>query len=237
MRNRRAPAVLIFRATRQAVVMALLGLVAIVVGFIAPLSAHAGVDHGGSEKPWICHPVEGAGETGFGWNLIDPDKASSHIDEETGAGFHTRKDGRTDVYAVRVGGVWVCPGRVPTTTTTTIGPSTTTTTGTTTGPTTTTTGPTTTSQPVVTTPAETPGTGATLVPTTEEPGSAATILPETAPQMGAVTENVVPRAATDGADLATGWSPVQSALVGSGFLLLAAAGRISVRRRVEGLPR
>ena len=57
-------------------------------------------------KPAVCHPVEGRGETGNGWNIISPDKASSHIDEDTGAGKHTRKDGRTDVYAVD----GKCPG-------------------------------------------------------------------------------------------------------------------------------
>lgn len=61
------------------------------------------------DKPTICHPVEGKGETGTGWNLIGPDEASKHIDEVTGAGKHTRKDGRTDVYADAAG---LCPGAV-----------------------------------------------------------------------------------------------------------------------------
>lgn len=64
-------------------------------------------DDGGDRKPAVCHPVEGRGETGNGWNIISPDKASSHIDEETGAGKHTRKDGRTDVYVDEAG---KCPG-------------------------------------------------------------------------------------------------------------------------------
>lgn len=85
-----------------------------VIGVAAP--ALAG-DHGNGSKPWICHPVEGKGETGNGWNLIDPSKASSHIDEKTGAGKHTRKDGRTDVYAV----AGMCPGQEPTPSPTTTG--------------------------------------------------------------------------------------------------------------------
>lgn len=54
---------------------------------------------GGHDKPWVCHPVNGKGETGNGWNLIKPSQASSHIDEATGAGKHVTHDGRTDVYA------------------------------------------------------------------------------------------------------------------------------------------
>jgi LPXTG-motif cell wall-anchored protein len=57
-------------------------------------------------KKEVCHPVNGKGELGNGWNIIPPDQASSHIDEETGAGFHESKDGRTDVYAVD----GKCPG-------------------------------------------------------------------------------------------------------------------------------
>ena len=48
-------------------------------------------------KPVICHPVNGRGETGTGWTLIRPDKASSHI--RNGAPKHRSKDGRVDVYA------------------------------------------------------------------------------------------------------------------------------------------
>lgn len=83
---------------------------ATVVGFFLLLLAFPDKAFGSEDKPWVCHPVEGAGETGYGWNLIDPDKSSSHIDEATGAGKHTRKDGRTDVYASLVGDSWVCPG-------------------------------------------------------------------------------------------------------------------------------
>jgi LPXTG-motif cell wall-anchored protein len=53
------------------------------------------------------------------------------------------------------------------------------------------------------------------------------------PQQAAVVENVVPQAATDGADLqptAQGWSGLQSLLVAAGALLLLAAGLLSARR-------
>jgi len=43
--------------------------------------ATPGPDH----REFICPPVEGNGQTGYGWNYISPDKASSHIDEATGA--------------------------------------------------------------------------------------------------------------------------------------------------------
>jgi hypothetical protein len=56
------------------------------------------------EKPWICHPVNGKGELGNGWNLIAPNDPSSHIDESVypGDGYweHMSNDGlRHDVYA------------------------------------------------------------------------------------------------------------------------------------------
>lgn len=89
------------------------------LGLIAAPAATA--TPGGDHKQSVCHPVEGKGETGTGWNIIPPDKASSHIDEATGVGKHTRKDGRTDVYAVD----GVCPVVVvppPTTTTVTLPP-------------------------------------------------------------------------------------------------------------------
>lgn len=60
------------------------------------------------DKPAICHPVGGEGETGNGWNIIEPSKASAHIDEETGKGKHEH-DGRTDVYQVD----GLCPGQEP----------------------------------------------------------------------------------------------------------------------------
>jgi hypothetical protein len=54
------------------------------------------------------------------------------------------------------------------------------------------------------------------------------------PEVGAVNENVVPQAATDGADLmgaGRGWGGLRYGLVGCGALLLLAAGLLSVRRR------
>jgi hypothetical protein len=248
--TRTAPAVFTFHLTRHVVLVALLGLVAIVVGLLAPLSARAGDNQGGgvdpSAKPWICHPVEGAGETGDGWNLIDPSKDSSHIDEATGVGQHTRKDGSTDRYAVWNGTSWTCSG----------GP-TSPTTGTTSEPTTSEPSETT-SEPTGTTPAtepsgttgtEAPQTGATEPPTGSTsplapagtPQEAATVAPTTpvraAPEVGTVEENVVPRAQTDGADLVgvgggpAGWAALQATLVGAGVLLLLASGLLSVRRQ------
>src|SRR6478735_2698952 len=63
------------------------------------------------EKPPICHPVNGKGELGNGWNLISPDKASSHIDESLYPDGHYWKhesnDGlRHDIYSNN----GVCPG-------------------------------------------------------------------------------------------------------------------------------
>ncbi len=64
----------------------------------------APVANAGDDKPWICHPVEGKGELGNGWNLINPSKASSHIDESAypdGVYWkHETRDGRHDEYAV-----------------------------------------------------------------------------------------------------------------------------------------
>lgn len=89
-------------------VLTVLGLLVIPAGIASATKPHDDDDR----KPSVCHPVEGNGETGYGWNIIEPDKASSHIDEETGAGKHTRKDGRTDVYAVN----GKCPEPPPVTT-------------------------------------------------------------------------------------------------------------------------
>ena len=268
--ERTAPVTYRVHLTRPALLVAALGVLALGVGFLAPLSAEAGDRQGGgvdvSAKPWVCHPVEGAGETGAGWNLIDPSKASSHIDEETGAGKHTRKDGSTDVYAVWSDGTWTCPGPVPPTTATTTPTSTTTTTmtSTTTPPPTTeppttepsttepsTTEPSTTSEPPTTTTTatstETPGTGATVPSTTSSnplvpgrtpgatPEEGATVAPGTAaaPEVGAVQENAVPQAHTDGADLvgsSGGWTGLQATLVGAGLLMVASGGLMSVRR-------
>jgi hypothetical protein len=90
----------------------LVGLIALVLGFVSPAQAGGNSGKGGNDdKPWICHPVEGKGELGNGWNLINPDDASRHIDEKTGKGLHARKDGSTDRYAVKVDGKWVCKDR------------------------------------------------------------------------------------------------------------------------------
>ncbi|SES08704.1 hypothetical protein SAMN05216199_1917 [Pedococcus cremeus] len=101
-KHQAAPVVVRFRPTRAALLAALAGLVAVAFGLFAPLSAQAG-DHSGNgrggDKPWICHPVEGKGESGAGYNVINPNAHSSHINEQNGAGKHTRKDGRTDTYA------------------------------------------------------------------------------------------------------------------------------------------
>jgi hypothetical protein len=55
------------------------------------------------EKPSVCHPVEGNGELGNGWNLIAPAQASSHIDESLfpdGVYWkHETSDGRHDIYS------------------------------------------------------------------------------------------------------------------------------------------
>jgi len=59
----------------------------------------------------VCHPVNGAGETGNGWVVFGPDHASSHIDESLYPDghywMHTTSDGRHDVYASENG---TCPG-------------------------------------------------------------------------------------------------------------------------------
>lgn len=64
-------------------------------------------------KPSICHPVNGNGELGNGWNLISPAQASSHIDESKypdGEYWkHESKDGRHDQYAVNE----TCPSDQP----------------------------------------------------------------------------------------------------------------------------
>ena len=74
------------------------------------------------DKPWICHPVNGKGELGNGWNLINPDHASSHIDEGVYPvepyWMHMSNDGlRHDRYADLKAGAdgkdqddYTCPG-------------------------------------------------------------------------------------------------------------------------------
>jgi hypothetical protein len=83
------------RTSRVGLVLMLVAMLVLTV-LVAQRSEATGKGH---DKPWICHPANGNGETGTGWNLIDPSHASSHINEATGAGKHTTKDGRTDVYA------------------------------------------------------------------------------------------------------------------------------------------
>lgn len=100
--------------TRHAVAVAI-ATGALIAGVTAA-PAFATRDHA---KPRICHPVEGKGQTGTGWTLENPDEASKHIDEATGAGKHTRKDGRTDVYADAAG---LCPGVVVIVPTPTVAP-------------------------------------------------------------------------------------------------------------------
>lgn len=235
-----------FRMTRSTLAVGLLGLLALVVGFVAPAQAGDNTGKGRTDKPWICHPVEGKGETGTGWSLIAPAQASKHIDESTGAGFHTRRDGRTDVYAVGSRGNWTCPGAPGTTTTTTPGTTTTTIPGT---MTTTTSGTTTTSTTAPTT-TESPDTGATTpaVTTTSRPVAAPTspeeaafapsrpevVSPAEQPAVGALAPNAVPQAATDGADLVsagTGWGSLRLGLLAAGGLMVLASGLLSLRRR------
>jgi hypothetical protein len=69
---------------------------------VAPVAlATGGQDH----KEVICHPVNGRGETGYGWDIIDVDKASSHFNDD-GTPKHTSSDGRTDTYSLN----GLCPG-------------------------------------------------------------------------------------------------------------------------------
>lgn len=266
-KHQAAPVVVRFRPTRAALLAGLAGLIAVAFGLLAPLSAQAG-DHSGngngSDKPWICHPVEGKGENGAGWNVINPNAHSSHINEQNGAGKHTRKDGRTDQYASSSKD---CPAAPKPTYThhpkpthtkthhpkpTTPSPTTQTSTTTTTSSTMTSSS-TTSSTPVTpatspstpaTTPPETPATNPPTVAPSQPPAEAATHPPAAAPvaapvaqapQQAAVVQNVVPKAATDGADLqpqtaGAGLSGLQPALIGAGVLLLLAAGLLSARR-------
>ena len=114
---------------------AVLVLTGIGIGLAGPASATKGPDH----KQSICHPVNGAGELGNGWNLIPPDKASSHIDESLYPNGHywkhEAKDGRHDIFSTD----GTCPSSpdpttstVTTSSTTTAPPTTQTTTSTTT---------------------------------------------------------------------------------------------------------
>lgn len=84
------------RSTSRASLSGLIATLLLIAGVTVILGA---TDADATSKASICHPVNGKGETGNGWNIIAPAKASSHIDEATGAGKHTTHDGRTDVYA------------------------------------------------------------------------------------------------------------------------------------------
>lgn len=103
--NRPAPTVPNPRLRAAVAIVAVLALVAAALAVAA--AARAGGTH---SKPWVCHPVEGKGETKTGWVLIRPDRASVHIDESlwpSGRYWkHETRDGRHDVYAVQ----GTCPG-------------------------------------------------------------------------------------------------------------------------------
>ncbi|MGO4255461.1 hypothetical protein [Marmoricola sp. RAF53] len=103
---------------RVATIIAALGVLVMSSG--AALMASAGTANaaqtGGESKPAICHPVNGKGETKTGWNIISPNKASSHIDESLYPNGHywkhESKDGRHDEYAVN--GACPSPSTPPT---------------------------------------------------------------------------------------------------------------------------
>lgn len=159
---------------RGVAVAALFALSGITVGTVMATSANAteGPDHNQS----ICHPVEGNGELGNGWDLIPPDKASSHIDEalypDGEYWKHETKDGRHDIFATEGD---ECPGTTPpsTTTTSSTSPATTTTSGTSTSSTTSSSSTTSTSEtssPSTTDePTETSSTSTTTQPTETVP--------------------------------------------------------------------
>jgi Ca2+-binding RTX toxin-like protein len=73
-------------------------------------AAVASNGHGHHDKLYVCHPTNGKGSLGNGWNLIRPAQASKHIIESRYPDGHywkhTAKDGRHDVYAVGK----TCPG-------------------------------------------------------------------------------------------------------------------------------
>ncbi len=76
-------------------------VITLIVGFML-ISSTVSADQP-VEKPSICHPVNGKGELGNGWNLISPAKASSHINEalypDGEYWKHESKDGRHDIYS------------------------------------------------------------------------------------------------------------------------------------------
>jgi Ca2+-binding RTX toxin-like protein len=89
--------------TRLAAILAVL-VATVGVGLFGLNQASAG-DPGArfTMKRYVCHPVNGNGNQGNGWNLIKPAAASSHIDESLYPDGHywkhTSRDGRHDVYA------------------------------------------------------------------------------------------------------------------------------------------
>lgn len=286
-----APKVYTFRLSRPSMVVGLLGLVAVVVGFVAPAQA---TPPDPAHKDYVCKYVGKPGvdeRLQTGQNPIWVDTAATE-----GTWFNDRQ-GRSYVLIADTlkldpePDVSQCPPPTPPPTTSTTSsssssssssstsgtgthttPPTSTTSHTethTTPPTSTTSGTgtstetsstttsSTTSSTTSTTSTETPSTGATSptsstsapgpetpateTPSTEAPEVPATEAPTTPaapgaeqPELGAVNENAVPQAATDGADLMGGdstWSGPRYGLVGSGALLLLAAGLMSMRRR------
>lgn len=218
-------------------VLAATVLAAATLTLAAPAFAHT--------KAAVCHPVEGKGQTGTGWDIISPDKASSHIDEATGAGRHTRSDGRTDVYAVN----GLCPGQTPTPTTipTTVTPSPTTTGGTPSA-TTTTSVP---SSSTTATQSPSPSTSATTgSPTPSTSQSSPTSKPatptlsspkprQTAPQPATTVSKPSPASprrsvpSTTAARPELAFTGARSALAALGVVLLGAAGvAYGARRRI-----
>ena len=279
MTDRRTPPVALrVRPTRPGVLVALLGVAAVVLGFLAPATAAPSRDKV-VHKSYVCKYVGTPGvderlQTGNNPIYVDNHSILGK-DVVTVGDLFTDAHGFSRVIVANTvkldpePGIESCPGYVPPTTTTTTEPSTTTTTEpstttttepsttTTTEPSTTTTEPstatttepsTTTTEPSTSTTeptTQTPETGATVPSSTtakpvvpgETPGEAATVAPSTPrgpaePHVGAVQENAVPQANTDGADLAAtgGWTGLQPTLVGAGLLMVAAGGLMSVRR-------
>lgn len=102
-------------------------IVAVVITTVAVVvfglnQSQANADRRFNDKRWVCHPVNGKGETGNGWDLIRPAQASKHIIEsEYPNGHywkHESRDGRHDVYAEGQ----TCPGGSTSTPTPTVTP-------------------------------------------------------------------------------------------------------------------
>lgn len=110
------------RRTRIGAALALAATAAISGVALAP---HATAETGGHLAEYVCHPVNGAGELGDGWNLIPPDKADSHVDADLLALYeagdtsivywkHMTSDGRHDIPALSddPADADICPGHV-----------------------------------------------------------------------------------------------------------------------------